>query len=102
MPGGCRRDRRAVGLDPLGADDPAVMVVAGRVFENVARAFVEVVEGRRVGIRLVSRYGGEVGRVTHRFGYAQLVDHAFELRTDVRRLRSEEHTSELQSRFGIS
>lgn len=44
----CRWNARDAG-DPFGVDDLAVMVVAGGVGEHVALAFVEVVEGQRVG-----------------------------------------------------
>ena len=50
--GRSRGNRRAIRLHPLGAQDLAVMPVAGGVLDHVAGTFIEVVQGQRVGVRL--------------------------------------------------
>jgi len=77
---GDRRGRmgRAAGADPLRAVDFAVVVVAGGVLQDVAGAFVEVVQRQRMLVRLQTVLRRVVLRIAGDAGDATFVDAASE------------------------
>ncbi len=63
---------------PLGPHDLAVVVVAGGIFQDVALAFVEVVQGQRVLVGLASGWRRKILRVARRVRHSDFVHAAAE------------------------
>src|SRR5690349_15943466 len=65
-------------VDPGGADDFTMMVVAGRIAEHLTFSLVEMVKGQRVGVGLETLSGREIFLVPRRLGDTHLADLADE------------------------
>src|SRR5262249_54382731 len=77
----------AIHLHPLGADDLAVMPVAGGVGELVTLAFVAVLQGHRLRVNLETRGRREVVVISGGGGDANLLQDAVEFWTTEEELR---------------
>src|SRR5207237_1148327 len=70
------RDERAIGLDPPGTRDLAVPTIPGGISHFEAPAFIEMVQGQGVVIRLETFLRREVLVVARRLRDAHLIQHS--------------------------